>query len=414
MDITKESIESFFKQNSVIRLGELYAQQINLEKEFDVLSVFDDLLIENAWSRVFAYLLNSENSHGLGGGFLKAFLNEGKESSELVNQYLKALKLNDSDQIFVELEWQTEQKRRLDILIKISNKKGILKGIVGIENKLFAGEQYAQVSDYQAELKNKFKAIPKLLLFLSIDGRESITMDEENIECPCISLGYRSILRSIENTKSGNKNAQTFLNILNQHMTKLTNSKTAEDKIKKLVRGIYSNKNNREIIEAIMQYIPGTRDVTELLEHNLREYDGIPKKAKSEDYFFYFFPETGNPYEYKVDLPGLYHKKLKLYVTYVLLADRDPKIGSTFQLRIAVWRENSKYDSTQIRRAFEIDGTKGGLKDWANKCWVNIWTGDRYTLQDLGKKDAEGLFNIFKSAYLETYKQLRTICNSNK
>ena len=62
-------VGNFFKDPKVKKLGKIYHEQVSLENEFDVLSVFDDLINENTWSRVFAYLLDSNKPHNLGISF---------------------------------------------------------------------------------------------------------------------------------------------------------------------------------------------------------------------------------------------------------------------------------------------------------------------------------------------------------
>ena len=63
------------------------------------------------------------------------------------------------------------ERRRLDILIKLLDGRGHLIGIIGIENKVWSGEQHDQLKHYQAALY-PFPTVLKILLVSTPDGRE--------------------------------------------------------------------------------------------------------------------------------------------------------------------------------------------------------------------------------------------------
>jgi PD-(D/E)XK nuclease superfamily len=67
------------------------------------------------------------------------------------------------------------ERRRLDILIKLLDRHGRLIGVVGIENKVWSGEQHNQLKDYQTALCDVFCGVPKILLFLTPDERAPMT-----------------------------------------------------------------------------------------------------------------------------------------------------------------------------------------------------------------------------------------------
>ncbi len=93
----------------------------------------------------------------------------------------------------IETEHSTYKRKRIDILIDLTN------FVIGIENKLWAGDQKEQLKDYNKYLEGKSKNY--LLVFLTCDGRKpskwSISKEERaELEKAgkLITLSYRQLL----------------------------------------------------------------------------------------------------------------------------------------------------------------------------------------------------------------------------
>jgi hypothetical protein len=113
-------------------------------------------------SAFIAELLNPKGSHGLGGLFLQAFL----EELDLPDDYINVQRCS---QNIVErvIGPVTETKGgRIDIIIEDGNHAII------IENKIYAGDQYHQLLRYHNYGKKKFPNGYKLI-YLSLDGHEA-------------------------------------------------------------------------------------------------------------------------------------------------------------------------------------------------------------------------------------------------
>lgn len=88
-------------------------------------------------SKCIADLLDPQGPHGQKSLFLESFL----EKIEKVNH------LDVEKPVQVELEHQTLKGRRIDILLRFEN------GLIGIENKPWAADQYRQMEDYRRYLE---------------------------------------------------------------------------------------------------------------------------------------------------------------------------------------------------------------------------------------------------------------------
>ena len=123
-------------------------------------------------SRYLTELLNPGGTHGEGAKFLDAF----------VKDVLK-LSMPISGQVNVTRELATEDQRRLDIVVESPNL------IIGIEVKIDAGDQKAQLHDYYTELASRAgNRKTALLVYLTLDGKAPSTyslknLKQENVHC---------------------------------------------------------------------------------------------------------------------------------------------------------------------------------------------------------------------------------------
>jgi hypothetical protein len=107
-------------------------------------------------SAFLAALLDPSGSHGQGTLFLRSFL-----SCLHIEATENALKC-----ATVHTEYPIDDGRRLDILVELPG-----EALVAIENKIDAGEQQDQLSDYRRWLVKEGKQLQSYLIFLTPDGR---------------------------------------------------------------------------------------------------------------------------------------------------------------------------------------------------------------------------------------------------
>ena len=120
---------------------------------------------ENKVSDLIALLLEPNGVHGQGSKFLELFL----ERLEIAGVAFPL----EGKKIEIVREASTEEERRIDILIEITDDKE--KFCIGIENKLFAQEQPDQLGDYNqylADISDNY-----LLVYLDALAREPETID---------------------------------------------------------------------------------------------------------------------------------------------------------------------------------------------------------------------------------------------
>lgn len=160
-------------------------------QQFNLFALLDDSIDENSWSRFVTFLFNSKEKHGLG-------ISPFQSWWDLVEPTLPADKrtlfqFGKDFETHTKFNLPTLEGRYLDILIEVK-KSNEIRAVIGIENKVDAGEQPNQIRDYQTDLCKRYVSCPKVIFFLTPDERESKTQDSENRECPCVSCSYKSLV----------------------------------------------------------------------------------------------------------------------------------------------------------------------------------------------------------------------------
>jgi len=400
--------------NELQKLG----KELSEEKfQFDLLSLFDELIDENAWSRLFAYLFDSKKSHGLGQKALREWLHLAGDTDKHVKHFIETLPSEQESEITTITEWTTETNRRLDIRIEIQDRKTkIIKAVIGIENKVDSGEQIEQISDYQISLNKLYKKVPKLIFFLTPDGRIPLTSIDNN-ECPCISYSYRSIIQVCERLKPNSKGQLfTFLSVLENHITKLINHNRMEKDIRNLIHELYSDPKYNEAIRLIAQFAPSIQFVFENLHETFKSYrssDFPIKKYNYEESGKYITNETCEFQYYFDDFESLC-EQIDIYPRYVLKSKAlNPDIGDEIVVRLILYcgvldgkdKKAKEVLRETILKTAELQNSKGQKKHW----WyfVNTWVGESYILQDLGNKDIDGLTKLLCDSINQTYDALK-------
>ncbi len=111
-----------------------------IARQFNAFSLFNTN--ENASSRVLAFLLDPQETHGQGTAFLCVF----------VRKFFPEWQKLPLGNVNVLVEYSTEESRRIDVYLKIGDHH------IGIENKFRgASDQRNQVLDYLKELEKKAK-----------------------------------------------------------------------------------------------------------------------------------------------------------------------------------------------------------------------------------------------------------------
>ena len=126
-------------------------------------------------SSFIAELLKPNGSHGQGDRFLKLFLDGIPEMGSRFSHPF------DASATDVQTEYVTA-KGRIDIMVKNSSGQAII-----IENKIYAEEQPDQIKRYQEYASGAFGEGNYVVLYLTLNGAEAETADENENTCLSIS-----------------------------------------------------------------------------------------------------------------------------------------------------------------------------------------------------------------------------------
>ena len=376
------------------------------QRQFDLLSVYKDLIDEMAWSRLFAYILDSTQNHGLSQTAIKLLL----ENIHELATFRSSLPIDSVTKAICITEWKTEKGRRIDILIKLIDRNGNTKGVIGIENKVGSGEQENQIRDYQNSLIIGFQGLPKFLLYLTPNGRITRTSDE-NSECPCLSISYNIISTICEQIiRNSNGQAQVFLSVLKNHIDKLTNDLIVDKEVENLLSELYKKAEYRQAIKLIGQYSPSLKKVFDMISYSIKNEENI--SFISNDQCIDYHPrKSQNPQEFKIRPDRLSEicQSEGLDAWYILrCANTNPDIDDIFTLKLAVWDKNQKdKDPTarqafaeKVQNAFSFGYPLNTNKNWSQ--WICVWTGNNYKLSDLGSDDFIGLKSLLLKGIEDT------------
>ena len=186
----KAELEGFFAG-----LGAVVHTAKRLQSELDRtaatrFSVFKYFNVrEEALSNMFADLLDPAGTHGQGDHFLHLFLDEvpslqGEPSRRLGSD----LSLSDRRDCKVHREYSTEERRRIDIVLKMPHGRRI-----GIENKPSSGDLKDQIADYLKELKKSDKEARVLYLSGNGENPKDFSLPKDpNDRARCVTVPYRA------------------------------------------------------------------------------------------------------------------------------------------------------------------------------------------------------------------------------
>lgn len=214
-------------------------------------------------SRILAAFLNRNESHKLGADFLNAFVmallkpdavlfsGERLQTEEL----LKVAVSSAHSQVYRELHC-------IDLVIVFPGQRLV----IGIENKVDAGEQVNQVSRYQETLRTRFAGFRQALVFLTPDGRAPKTANAQDC-VPVYCMNYGQIADMFRACKASPRLSagaaifiDQFVNHIELHMTGSTRAQELcwqlftknEAAYKEIVRQ-YRGCIERKVVDAFTQ-----------------------------------------------------------------------------------------------------------------------------------------------------------------
>lgn len=380
----------------------IYKRLMDMRGTFDLFDVVGGLA-ENASSRVLRFLLDSEESHGLGTKFYHTLLHHiyCETRNGQVRLSLQDLLECSAATTQCEVEWCThgEQKRRLDILIRASLTDGKLAAVVGIENKHGAAELRDQLASYQRAIVQRFPEVYSVLFFLAPTQRVPET-EGNSASCPCIPCSYRSVvaaLAEIEPEIDGD--VRLLVRSLHHHFQRsLLGTDPMNEEISRLVHKLYANEKHRLAIRHIIENVPTFSVLADPV------VDAVLAKFPDDPFDVDYYPTTKTRLqEVKLRPETLksHTESMGFTLTYLLHAGRrgrSPDAGET--VKVQLMASCSSPQAPAHVRAMglveQLPHTKSELMPWGH--WLALWAGEEYQLQDLAENDIKNCTKLFVDA----------------
>lgn len=237
--------------------------------------------------------------------------------------------------------WQRVEVRReferIDIVVRIVSSGGAM--VVGIENKIEAGEGEEQLGRYQDALRRAYPNHAALMVFLTPTGRDPTTAIPRH-PVPVVSIGYGLIAEGVEEALRKAKPDSRDEHALNEVVAHLKeNILSADTEVKAMVRELW--KSHGRALRLAIKHRPRLEDVRELYEALLRERFG-------DDAHIYYWHSRGGLREIKMVLGSW--NEAGFPFEFMLHVD-----GNGFALvRLLIWGKS-------------FDAHANGLKEWADK-----------------------------------------------
>lgn len=310
------------------------------QKGFDLMRALRVSRNEVSHSRVLAALLDPR-FHRSAHVILRRLLLEWSRKDELPSLMRERLVAMLDEEVLTQATVSLE-RFFIDVVVHVRSPQGDL--VVGIENKIDAGEQHKQLARYQNTLLSRFPGEhSRLMIFLTPDGRSPTTALGVH-QVPCLAFGYQElaqILRALLYDRESIDEAdrpgiEAFVGHIEEE---LVNSEENPE-IQELVREIW--RDHADVLRLLLRHRPRLDDVQE-------EYVRRVREALGEDAKFRFYPLKKRPLlAIMVTLESWCEKGLPL--TFML----DGKPGGEAQIRVLVDRGSFKEHGENMKRWAEI------------------------------------------------------------
>ena len=172
-----------------------------------------------------------------------------------------------------------------------------LKLVVGIEVKVWAGEQHEQVKRYQDLLCQKHPDDKKVVVFLTPRGRPPETADKNNVHVPVLAMSWSCVSEIIREMRSASGDENSFRMQFSQHIER--NIVMNEREEKRIVRELLSEGDNEETLDKIIRNMPSLQDYSAQWKRIVAEVCGVKEDNLEEE----IWPKRGIVKELKIRIP---------------------------------------------------------------------------------------------------------------
>lgn len=152
--------------------------------------------------------------------------------------------------------------------------------IIGIEVKVWAGEQPDQVKRYQDLLCQNYPGYKKVVVFLTPRGRPPETADKNNIHVPVLAMSWGCVSEIIREMRSALGDENSFRMQFSQHLER--NILMNETEEQRIVRELLSEGDNAETLDKIIKNMPSLRRYSAQWKRIVAEVCGVEEESLEE------------------------------------------------------------------------------------------------------------------------------------
>lgn len=187
-------------------------------------------------SRILATFLNKSARHGLGADFLNAFVTALAQPGAVLfsgerldaTELLRVTGPSVHSQVFRELDF-------IDLVIVFPAHQLV----IGIENKVDAGEQEDQLARYQETLRVRFSGYRQALVFLTRTGRKPNTANAKD-RVPVYCMGYGEVAAMLKSCKASPQLAKGAAIFIDQFIDHIERYMTGNTQTRELCWKLFS------------------------------------------------------------------------------------------------------------------------------------------------------------------------------
>jgi len=299
---------------------------------------------EVAHSRLLAMLLDPQRHRGA--EIMLRVLLRGILSR---NQFTNSI--GERIRIILEDSWTEVTVHReflhIDVVVYISCERGA--AVIGIENKIDAGERPQQLRRYQEKLQRAYPDVAAVMVFLTPTGREPTTALSDS-QVPTVSVGYDSVLAAVEealrHTERGSRNEH----VLSEIIAHLREDILGEDpEVRTLARELW--RTHGRALRIALEHRPRLEDIRDMYETLLKEKFG-------DDTDTYYWKSKGELREIKMSLPSWGNTGFPFEFMLRVNGERLPEV------RLLLWRDGYNAHASHLREwARSVNVSAGPLID---------------------------------------------------
>jgi len=233
----KEILEEFIHENAELE------QLEEIVDEFNIFTALDIVNNEMRHSNFLSWLMNPNESHGLGDYFLTHFLK--KISFKASSLGIEGPSIFDIDSWNFDDAEIIREWRNIDVLVRCDRQKFICV----IENKIYSKEHSQQLKRYEDIVKKEYLDYKKLFVYLTVEG--DVPSEREYIP-----LSYDDIVLLIEHLIENKKNkiGSEILAFISHYKEMLRRYIMKDSEIQEICRKIY--KQHKKALDRIFEYKP--------------------------------------------------------------------------------------------------------------------------------------------------------------